>query len=146
MSAKYQAMLAKEAEERRLKKLKRKEKAEMEAKLIQDEYNRKAQILEKEAEYRRKIHEDNLKKEYEKTQEILRQQELQNKLDNEKINQELLKMKDANEKREQEINMQKQKRELEYNQKKIYNETRISKKNGRVKSRISKKKKRIRPT
>ena len=117
MSAKYQAMLAKEAEERRLKKLKRTKKAEMEAKLIQDEYNRQAQILEKEAEYRRKIHEDNLKKEYEKTQEILRQQELQNKLDNEKINQELLKMKDANEKREQEINMQKQKRELEYNQK-----------------------------
>ena len=116
MSAKYQAMLAKEAEERRLKKLKRTKKAEMEAKLIQDEYNRQAQILEKEAEYRRKIHEDNQKKEYEKTQEILRQQELQNKLDNEKINQELLKMKDANEKREQEINMQKQKRELEYNQ------------------------------
>ena len=58
-----------------------------------------------------------IKKEYEKTQEILRQQELQNKLDNEKINQELLKMKDANEKREQEINMQKQKRELEFNQK-----------------------------
>ena len=120
MSAKYQAMLAKEAEERRLKKLKRKEKAEMEAKLIQDEYNRQAQILEKEAEYRRKIYEDNQKKEYEKTQEILRQQELQNKLDNEKINQELLKMKDANEKREQEINMQRQKREMEYNQKITY--------------------------
>ena len=112
MSAKYQAMLAKEAEERRLKKLKRKEKAEMEAKLIQDEYNRQAQILEKEAEYRRKIYEDNQKKEYEKTQEILRQQELQNKLDNEKINQELLKMKDAKEKREQEINMQKQKMQV----------------------------------
>ena len=146
MSAKYQAMLAKEAEERRLKKLKRKEKAEMEAKLIQDEYNRQAQILEKEAEYRRKIYEDNQKKEYEKTQEILRQQELQNKLDNEKINQELLKMKDANEKREQEINMQRQKRELEYNQKIFIMNQEFQKKKGRVKSRISKKNKRIRPT
>ena len=146
MNAKYQAMLAKEAEERRLKKLKRTKRAEMEAKLIQDEYNRQAQILEKEAEYRRKIHEDNLKKEYEKTQEILRQQELQNKLDNEKINQELLKMKDANEKREQEINMQKQKRELEYNQKIFIMNQELQKKKGRVKSRISKKNKRIRPT
>ena len=44
MNAKYQAMLAKEAEERRLKKLKRTKKAEMEDKLIQDEYNRQAKI------------------------------------------------------------------------------------------------------
>ena len=36
MNAKYQAMLAKEAEERRLKKLKRTKKAEMEAKFIKE--------------------------------------------------------------------------------------------------------------